>query len=113
VVTPPATEGALESITLQIVLALARSMGIPTEVRPVDRTELYVCDEMALAGSLAEVAAVRRIDDYMLPEEHPILQALQDRFFAAVRGRDPHSAADLSIVHDAAERGLAAQAKTR
>jgi branched-chain amino acid aminotransferase len=113
VVTPPATEGALESITLQIVLALARSMGIPTEVRPVDRTELYVCDEMALAGSLAEVAAVRRIDDYTLPEERPILQALQDRFFAAVRGHDPHPAADLSIVHNAAERSLTVQAKTR
>lgn len=104
VVTPPATEGALESITLQIILALARSLDFPIEVRPVDRTELYICDEMALVGTLAEIIPVRRIDDYPLPEEQPILQALQERFFTAVRGRDPHPAVDLSLVREAATR---------
>jgi branched-chain amino acid aminotransferase len=110
IVTPPATEGALESVTVQIILALARSMGLQTEVRPIDRTELYVCDEIALAGTLAEIVPIRRIDDYSLPEAWPILQAVQDRFFAAVRGQDPHPAVDLTLVHNASAHREAAGA---
>lgn len=97
-VTPPASEGALESITLEIVLDIARSLDVPVEIRPIDRTELHICDEIAIAGTLAELVQVRRVDDYPLPDENPIIKSLQDRFFAAVRAQDPHPAADLSIV---------------
>ena len=53
VYTPPATEGALESITLDIVEALAHSMKMPFIRRPIDRTELLVADEIAICGTLA------------------------------------------------------------
>jgi branched-chain amino acid aminotransferase len=58
VITPPATEGALESITLVIVFELAESLGLKTEKRPIDRTELHICDEIAIVGTLAELVSV-------------------------------------------------------
>ena len=96
--TTPASEGALESITAEILLALARSMGIPTEVRPIERTELYVADELALAGTLAELTPINRIDEYLLPDDSPIIKSLLDRYRAALRGIEPHPSVDLSFV---------------
>jgi branched-chain amino acid aminotransferase len=97
VCTPPPTEGALESITLDVAEALARSMNIPFIRRPIDRTELLVADELALCGTLAEVALVDSIDGQSLPESG-ILQSLQARFFEAARGIKPHSAMEHSFV---------------
>ncbi len=96
--TPPPTEGTLESITVEIALELARSLGIPVDVRPIDRTELYVSDEIGLASTLAELTPVRRVDDYALPAERPVLAAIEDRYRAALRGLEPHASVDLSLV---------------
>lgn len=90
VITPPAWEGALESITLRIVLALCEELGIPASVRPVDRTELYVCDELAEVGTLAELTPVSSIDGRELPLDRPLLTRLQDRFFELVRRGRPN-----------------------
>jgi branched-chain amino acid aminotransferase len=95
VATPPASEGALESITVDIIEDLARSMGIPFERRPIDRSELYIADEMALAGTLVEVTPVRSIDGLAFGEQ-PIVSALMRRYFAAVRAEEPHPRVDLS-----------------
>lgn len=96
--TPPATEGALESITLQMVEALARSMGIPFVRRPIDRTELLVADELALCGTLAELVSVRSIEGLALDPEAPVLRSVQARFFRAVRSIEPHPAIELSVL---------------
>jgi branched-chain amino acid aminotransferase len=98
VVTPPATEGALESITLDILEVLAESLGIPFVRHPIDRTELLVADEIALCGTLAEVALAKSIEGLPLPEEAPVLRALQTRYFEAVRGMKPHPFVDMSTV---------------
>jgi branched-chain amino acid aminotransferase len=98
VYSPPASEGALESITLEIVGALATSMGSPFERRPIDRSELYLADEVGVTGTLSAVTLVRSIDELRLPEQTPILSALRCRYLAAVRGIEPHPAAELSIL---------------
>ncbi len=90
VCTPPATEGALESITLQAIEALARTQGIPFERRPIDRTELVVADELAICGTLAEVVPVKTIEGRPLPADSPLLKALQTGYYQAVRGIAPH-----------------------
>jgi len=95
--TPPATEGALESITLDIVEELARSMKINFVRRPIDRTELLVADEIAICGTLAEVMLVKSIEDLPL-KEPTILGALQARYLQAVRGVDPHPCVELSFL---------------
>jgi len=90
IVTPPATEGALESITLDIVESLAQSLGVEFIRRPIDRTELLVADELGVCGTLHEVTLVTSIDEYTLPEKSPILGAIQQRYLEAVRGTNPH-----------------------
>ena len=57
-ITPPASEGRLESITLEIVRRICHSLAIPFIERPVDRTELHIADEIRLVGTLAELAPV-------------------------------------------------------
>lgn len=95
-ITPPASEGALESITVDIVEDLAKSMGLPFVRRPVDRSELYIADEMALVGTLVEVTPVSSIDGLTFAPERPIVSALMRRYFSAVRSEEPHTRVDLS-----------------
>ena len=98
IVTPPATEGALESITLDIVEALAQSIGVKFCRRPIDRTELLVADELGLCGTLHEVTLVTAIDEYKLSEKSPILGAIQQRYLEAVRGVSPHPVVEFSVL---------------
>jgi len=96
--TPPASEGALESITVDVVAELAASLDIEFLRRPLERSELYIADELGLAGTLSEVTLVRTLDDVPLPEEQPRLTALGRRYREAVTGVDPHPAVELAVV---------------
>jgi len=96
VLTPPASEGALESITLDVVEALAQSLGIKFVRRPLDRTELVIADEIALCGTLSELTPVQSIEGLVLPGKSGLLTSLQRRFFEAVRGVDPHPFVEIS-----------------
>jgi branched-chain amino acid aminotransferase len=98
VYTPPPTEGALESITVDIIETLAQSLGVDFARRPIDRTELLVADELALCGTLAEVVPVKSIEGRPLTGESSILRTLQQRYFQAVRGVDPHSFVELTEI---------------
>jgi branched-chain amino acid aminotransferase len=97
VYTPPATEGALESITVDLVEALARTDGINFVRRPIDRTELLVADELAVCGTLAEVAIVSSIEGYALAAPRTLLPSLQAKYFDAARAIKPHPAMVASI----------------
>ena len=62
-ITPPVTENVLEGITRETVRELAeRELGIAVEERPIDRSELYVCDELFLTGTAVGIAPVVRVD---------------------------------------------------
>ena len=98
VYSPPATEGALESITLDLVESLASSLGIPFLRRPIDRTELLVADEIGLCGTLTEVTLVKSIDGFALAPRSPILAVLQQKYFDAVRLVEPFPVMKLTAV---------------
>lgn len=98
IVTPPSTEGALESITLDIVESLAQSLEIKFTRRPIDRTELLVADELGVCGTLHEVTSVTAIDGFTLSEKSPILSAIQRRYLDAVRGINPHPAVECTVL---------------
>jgi branched-chain amino acid aminotransferase len=98
IVTAPATEGALESITLDIVESLAQSMGIKFARRPIDRTELLIADEIGVCGTLHEVTLAHTIEGFPLSEKSPILGAVQRRYLEAVRGIDPHPSVELTAL---------------
>ncbi len=58
-ITPPVTENILEGITRRTVLDLVHEeLGLPVVERPIDRTEVYLCDEFFLTGTAAQVTAV-------------------------------------------------------
>jgi branched-chain amino acid aminotransferase len=106
--TPPATEGALESITVQAIETLARSLEIAFERRPIDRTELVIADELAICGTLHEITLVKMIEGRPLDAKSPIFETLQTRYFDAVRGVSPHPAIELTrITHSKKEPAMA------
>jgi branched-chain amino acid aminotransferase len=96
VITPPASEGALESITVDIIEALARDAGIPFVRRPIDRSELYIADEIAFAGTITELTPVLSVDEFPCTGRTRLLIDLCERYRAAATGVAPHSALDLS-----------------
>jgi branched-chain amino acid aminotransferase len=90
-VTTPLTQDILEGVTRQLILELADKNGLPVEIRPIDRTELYVADELFLCGTGVQVAAVTSVDRRPVGSGSPgpITQLLQSQYFDGVRGRDP------------------------
>ena len=64
-------------------------MGIPTLERPVDKTELFIADEVFLSGTAAKVTTVRRIETTDLQTKRPIMDAIRERLTAITEGRDP------------------------
>ena len=98
VITPPASEGRLESITLEIVRRICDSLAVPFVERPVDRTELLVADEIRLVGTLAELTPVAQLDTYKLPPTSPLTDRIAKTFWNAVRGVAPHPAVELTYI---------------
>ncbi|MSQ36729.1 MAG: branched chain amino acid aminotransferase, partial [Chloroflexi bacterium] len=88
-VTPPASDNILEGITRASVLQLARDLEIPTVVRSIDRTELYVCDELFLCGTGAQIAPVTSIDHRAVGDGAigPVTSRIKDVYYAAVKGK--------------------------
>ena len=90
VVTPPLTDDVLEGFTRATVMHLLREdLGQTVIERSIDRTELYLADEMFLTGTGAEIAAVTRVDHRAIGDGRigPIVSTLRTRYFDTVYGR--------------------------
>jgi branched-chain amino acid aminotransferase len=62
-VTPPVTDNILEGITRRSVIELARKeLGLTVMERSIDRTEVYICEEMFMTGTAAQITAVTKVD---------------------------------------------------
>jgi branched-chain amino acid aminotransferase len=93
-ITPPGTSGVLEGITLATVAELAQEhLGIAVERREIDRTELYVADELFLCGTLAEIQPLVSIDHLPVGDGTPgqLTRALQQLYEAAVRAEPAYA----------------------
>jgi branched-chain amino acid aminotransferase len=89
-VTPPVTDDILEGITRQTIEDLARDLGYAFVQRPIDRTELFVADELFFCGTGAQVAPCVKVDGRPVGDGAigPIAKAIGDRYFAIARGDD-------------------------
>lgn len=90
-VTPPVTADILEGITRDSVMTLAREeLGLPVVERAIDRTELYICDEIFFSGTGAQVAPCVRIDGRPVGQGviGPVAGRLAASYFAIARGQD-------------------------
>lgn len=83
--TPPCSEGALEGITRELVLQLARDRGIETVEQPLGVYDLYAADECFLTGTGAELVPVASIDRRSLPNcPGPVFRLLQEAFLQTI-----------------------------
>lgn len=89
-ITPPLTSDVLEGVTRQVVAQLARErLGLPVVERAIDRTELYVADEVFFCGTGAEIKPVVEIDRRSVGDGAigPVSGQLVQLYADAVRGR--------------------------
>ncbi|MEM9607789.1 MAG: branched-chain amino acid transaminase [Actinomycetota bacterium] len=89
ILTPPISAGALEGITQDAVITIARDLGYEVRFANILRSDLYVAEEAFLTGTAAEVVPIRSVDDRELGDPGPMTQAIQEVFFRAVRGEEP------------------------
>jgi branched-chain amino acid aminotransferase len=61
--TPSIASSALEGITRDTAITIAKYLGYKVKERSISRTELYIADEIFLTGTAAEIIAVTSIDD--------------------------------------------------
>jgi branched-chain amino acid aminotransferase len=91
-ITPSVTENILEGITRKSVIELAREeLNLTVLERQVDRTEVYLCDELFLTGTAAQITAVTRVDHRLVGNGKmgPITTRLYNLFQDILRGRVP------------------------
>jgi branched-chain amino acid aminotransferase len=90
-ITPAVTDDILEGITRAGLMELASNeMGIETVSRTIDRTELYIADEIFLCGTGAQISPVVEVDHRRVGSGFvgPITTRLSELYFDVVRGRN-------------------------
>ena len=89
--TPPVSDDLLEGVTRKAIMEMLANEKIPVETRSIDRSELYVADEVLLCGTGVQVSPVIEVDHRPVGsgEIGPISRLVRDRYFDAVRGRLP------------------------
>lgn len=91
-VTPPATDNILEGITRSSVMDLARNnLHIDVVERSIDRSELYMCDELFFTGTGVEIAPITQIDHRPVRDGKigAVTEKLRSLYVDATRGRIP------------------------
>ncbi len=88
-ITPGYDQDILEGITRDSVLTIARDMGIPVVERSIDKSELFIADEVFLSGTAARITPVSRIENYKFSSDRPITTKLREKLTAITENRDP------------------------
>jgi branched-chain amino acid aminotransferase len=88
-VTPPITSGALNGITRDTVLTIAKENNIPHVIRDIIRDELYIADEVFLTGTAAGIRPVSEIDNRMIADgkDGVITNQVREEFELIVHGK--------------------------
>ncbi|MBP7532237.1 MAG: branched-chain amino acid transaminase [Ottowia sp.] len=89
--TPDLSAGALNGITRNTVLHIAKDLGIEVVQKRITRDECYIADEMFFTGTAAEVTPIRELDRVQIGagQRGPLTEKIQSAFFDIVNGRNP------------------------
>lgn len=90
--TPAVNQNILEGITRRSVMELAAAeLGMQVVERAIDRTEIYICDELFMTGTAAQVTAITKVDHRSVGtgEMGPVAEKLRELFFDIVRAKNP------------------------
>lgn len=100
IITPPIAASILHGITRDTVIRLAREAGIEVREQAVTREMLYLCDELFMTGTAAEVTPVRSVDRKTINggKPGPISLQLQSAYFDLVKERVPDTRGWLDAV---------------
>jgi len=100
-ITPPVTQNIVEGITRRTLITFARDeLGMQVIEREVDRSELYIADEVLLCGTGAEVSPVIEIDRRPVGDHEPgrVTRQLQELYFGVCKGENDRYARWLTPV---------------
>ena len=112
-ITPERSDNVLEGITLDSITELAKNeLGLEVIERTIDRSELYIADEVFLTGTAAHISPVIEVDRRAVGTGSvgPVTQKLQSLFFDIIRGRNAKYGHWVRAVTPAAEPQAAAKA---
>ena len=87
-ITPGFDQDILEGITRDSIITIAKDLGIEVEERAVDKTELFIADEVFLSGTAAKITPVKRVETYHLSEDRPITDKLKTKLSAITANKD-------------------------
>ena len=88
--TPDLSAGALNGITRNTVLHIARDLGVEVVQKRITRDECYIADEMFFSGTAAEITPIREMDRLPIGagQRGPVTEKVQSAFFDIVNGRN-------------------------
>lgn len=90
-ITPTPADNVLEGITAASVIELAANeLGIELVQRQIDRSELYIADEIFMTGTAAHLTPVVEVDRRVVAngQAGPITKQLSQLFFDCIRGKN-------------------------
>jgi branched-chain amino acid aminotransferase len=98
--TPDLSAGALNGITRNTVLHIAKDLGIEVVQKRITRDEIYISDEAFFTGTAAEVTPIRELDRIQIGRGYrgEITEKVQSAFFDIVNGKNPKYAHWLTLV---------------
>jgi branched-chain amino acid aminotransferase len=91
-VTPPSTDNILEGITRRSVMELARNeLGLQVVERSIDRTEVFIAEELFMTGTAAQIVAATKVDYRPIGAGvmGPVTAKLRALFDDVVRAKHP------------------------
>ena len=89
--TTPVSAALLNGITRNTIIRLARDVGIEVVERDLPREYLYLCDELFMCGTAAEITPIRSVDGRQVGagKAGPVTRHMQELFFGLFDGSTP------------------------
>ncbi len=89
--TTPVSAALLDGITRDTIITLARGAGLEIVERDMPREYLYLCDELFMCGTAAEITPIRSVDGRQIGsgKAGPVTRQMQELFFGLFDGRTP------------------------
>ncbi|MBF0282578.1 MAG: branched-chain amino acid transaminase [Zetaproteobacteria bacterium] len=100
IIYTPDLTAALDGITRNTIITLAKEAGYEVVEKRITRDEVYIADEAFFTGTAAEVTPIREVDNRQIGtgSRGPVTTYLQKKYFDVVHGRSPEHEAWLSYI---------------
>jgi branched-chain amino acid aminotransferase len=100
VYTPPISTGALEGITRDTIIEIAKQNKIPLSIENISRDEMYCFEEAFLTGTASEIVPIGKIDHRVVGDGKigPITRKIQNYYGQIVRGKIKNNKSWLTFI---------------